>query len=337
MSACHSCDYHKYADDTEISDSAPPSDFTSAQSNIQSCINDTLSWMQSNKLKLNTEKTEMMLVGSSVHISSVGCESADTDGSCISFQTTVTYLGVHLDQTLSVKQHISSLCCTTFLALRRIASICLFLSNSSIEKLIASVITSRLDYCNAMFAGVANEQIAHIEKIQNNATQLILKKSNCDHVTLLLKELHWLPVKYCIQYKLATLAFRHFDGTLPPYLSSSLCTYLPSERLLKIPKTNLKTFSEHSFGYSAPTVWNSLPADLRYPGSPSLPTFKVNLKTHFFRQAFWLICTCQPLPVSYLCVCVCVSWGRGWGLWEMELWVGSNIMIHFLYILLFLI
>ena len=40
---CHSCDYHKYADDTEISDSAPPSDFTSAQSNIQSCISDTSS------------------------------------------------------------------------------------------------------------------------------------------------------------------------------------------------------------------------------------------------------------------------------------------------------
>ena len=67
--ARHSCDYHKHADDTEISDSAPPSDFTSAQSNIQSCISDTLSWMQSNKLKLNTEKTEMMLVGSSVRIS----------------------------------------------------------------------------------------------------------------------------------------------------------------------------------------------------------------------------------------------------------------------------
>jgi len=119
--ACHSCDYHKYADDTEISDSAPPSDFTYAQSNIQSCISDTLSWMQSNKLKLNTEKTEMMLVGSSVRISSVGCESADTGGNSISFQTTVTYLGVHLDQTQSMKQHISSLCRTTFLALRRIA------------------------------------------------------------------------------------------------------------------------------------------------------------------------------------------------------------------------
>ena len=95
---CDSCDYHKYGDDTEISDSAPPSDFTSAQSHIQSCISDTLSWMQSNKLKLNTEeekkkkKTETMLVGSSVRISSVGCESANIDGSCIPFQTTITYL-----------------------------------------------------------------------------------------------------------------------------------------------------------------------------------------------------------------------------------------------------
>ena len=138
---CDSCDCHKYGDETEISDSAPPSDFTSAQSNIQSCISDTLSWMQSNKLKLNTEKTEMMLVSKgmqlppisadsqttelirtdepSVRISSVVCESADIGGSCIPFQTTVTYLGVHHDHTPSMKQHISSLCLTTFLALRR--------------------------------------------------------------------------------------------------------------------------------------------------------------------------------------------------------------------------
>ena len=101
VKSCHSCDYHKYADDTEISDSAPPSDFTSAQSNIQSCISDTLSWMQSNKLKLSRENKRDE---PSVRISSVGCESADIGGSTFSSQTTVTYLGVHLDQTLSMKQ-----------------------------------------------------------------------------------------------------------------------------------------------------------------------------------------------------------------------------------------
>ena len=97
----------------------------------------------SNKLKLNTEKTELMFVGLSVRISSVGCESADIGGSCIPFQTTVTYLGMHLDQTLSMKQHTSSLCSTTFFALRKIASIRPFPSNSSTEKLVTSMITSR--------------------------------------------------------------------------------------------------------------------------------------------------------------------------------------------------
>ena len=150
---------------------------------------------------------------------------------------------------------------------------------------------SGLDYCNATFAGVADEQIVCIQKIQNNDALIILKKKKREHVTLLLKELHWLPVKYRIQYKLTTLAFLHFDSTLLPYLSSSLCPYQPlrslrslTERLLKIPKTNLKTFGERSFGDIAPTVWNSLPADLR--ASPSLPAFKANLKTYFFRQAF---------------------------------------------------
>ena len=85
-----------------------------------------------------------------------------------------------------MKQHISSLCRTTFLALRRIASIRPFLSNSSTEKLFASMTTSRLDYCNATFARVADEQTAHIQKIQNNAARLILKKSKRGHVTPLL-------------------------------------------------------------------------------------------------------------------------------------------------------
>ena len=109
---------------------------------------------------LKQKKTEMMLAGSSARISSVGCKFADIVGSCILFQTTVTHLGVHLDQTLSMKQLISSLCHTTFLALRRIASIRPFLSVSSIAKFVASMITSGLDYCNATFAGVADEQIA---------------------------------------------------------------------------------------------------------------------------------------------------------------------------------
>ena len=192
------------------------------------------------------DKTEMMLVGSSLRISSVGCESADIGGSCIPFQTTVTYHLVHLDQILSMKQHISSLCRTTFLALRRIASIRPFLSNSSIEKLVASMITSRLDYCNTTLAEVADEQIARIQKIQNNAARLILTKSKRDHATPLLKELHWLPVKYRIQYKLVTLAFRHFDGTLLPYTCLLLSVHINHRAPFILRQKDCSTFQKQT-------------------------------------------------------------------------------------------
>ena len=107
----------------------------------------------------------------------------------------------------------------------------------------------------------------------------------------MLKELHWLPVQFRCQYKVAILAYRHFDGSLPAYLSDVLCTYetsrtlrSSSQKLLKIPKRNLKTVGDRSFGFAAPSLWNSLPDSLR--DVPTLPLFKARLKTYLFSQAF---------------------------------------------------
>ena len=119
----------------------------------------------------------------------------------------------------------------------------------------------------------------------------IMKKRQWDHVTPHFKELHWLPVKFRCQYKISTLAYHHFEGSLPPYLSASLCTYEPSrslrsckEKSLKIPERNLKSFGERSFSFMAPSIWNSLPSDLR--NLPTLSQFKSNLKTFLITKAF---------------------------------------------------
>ena len=119
----HDCDYHKYADDTELSKRAPPDQFTSVQSCTETCIDDVLLRMNSNKLKLNTDKTEVMPAGSASHLESVDSECANIGGNSVPFKTSVKYPGVHLDITLSVQQHISSICRASFLELRRIASI----------------------------------------------------------------------------------------------------------------------------------------------------------------------------------------------------------------------
>ena len=73
------------------------------------------------------------------------------------------------------------------------------------------------------------------------------RKSKYDHVTPLLQELHRLPIKFRPQYKIATFVHRFFEGSLPGYLSQTLCAYEPTqnlrsscEKLLKVPKCNTK-------------------------------------------------------------------------------------------------
>ena len=117
ISVCD-CDYHKYADDTELSKGASPDQFNSVQSCIQTCIGDFLIWMNSNKLKLNTDKTEVMPDGSASRVALVESECANIDGNSVPFKMSVEYLGVHLNQTLSMRQHIDSIFHSTFVELR---------------------------------------------------------------------------------------------------------------------------------------------------------------------------------------------------------------------------
>ena len=189
------------------------------------------------------------------------------------------------------RDQISSVCRASFLDLRRLASIRPYLSERTSARLVAALITSRLDYCNSVLAGLPAEQIDRLQRVQNSAARLVLKKRKLEHITPLLNELHWLPVKFHCEYKTATLAYRHFDGTLPSYLSASLCTYHTSrnlrssnEKLLEIPKRNLVFVGDRSFSFIAPTIWNSLPASLRK--FPTLSDFKARLKTFLFQQAF---------------------------------------------------
>ena len=192
-----------------------------------------------------------------------------------------------------MEQHISHLCRSAYLAMRQIASIRRYLTEKNTVQLVCSFVLSRLDYCNATLAGLPATHIARLQRIQNNAARLVLEKSKRQHVTPLLKQLHWLPIQTRIDYKLATLAFRHFDGSLPQYLSSRLDIYQPSrslrssnDRLLRVPRWKLKSFGYRSFSYQGPVVWNSLPIDLKF--SSSLSSFKSRLKTHLFKKSYSL-------------------------------------------------
>ena len=250
--------------------------------------------MDSNKLMLNTDKTEVMIVGTAFLVKQVAGNSITILNSDIKIQKSVKYLRVRLDQTLYMSRHISDVCSSSFLSflsLRRIGCIRPYLSDRATSCLVNSTVKSRLGFCNSSLTGITTDQLNRLQRIQNCAARLIMKKRKYDHITPVIYELHWLPLEFRIQYKLAVLAFRHFEGTLPTYLSATLCMYEPArslrsstEILLKSPRVNLKSAGERSFHFAAPAVWNSLPNSLR--NIHLLPQFKKQLETHLFRQAF---------------------------------------------------
>ena len=83
-------------------------------------------------------------------------------------------------------------------------------SDCAAAGVVAAVVISRLDYCNSVFTGLPADQIARLQRVQNNAARLVVKKRRRDHVRPILKELHWLPVKFPCQYKIVTYTYYHF-------------------------------------------------------------------------------------------------------------------------------
>ena len=239
-----------------------------------------------------------MISGSKNRLRLISSSSMSVNGTSIAFLPSVKYLGVTLDSCLTMERHVSSVCRSTFLALRRISSIRSFLSVKSTATLVHASITSRLDYCNSSFSGIPSEQLSRLQHVQNSAACLIMKKRKRDHITPLLQQLHWLPISFRIQFKLAVLAFCFFDNSLPTYLSHSLSLYQPSqtlrspsEKLLVVPSTSLQSTATRSFPSSVPRVWNSLPSYLRNISTLSL--LKSRLKTY-------LISSDKPLTFSLL-------------------------------------
>ena len=194
--------------------------------------------MESDKLKLNEKKTEPMVMGSRSRTSVLSTGHLQIGSGLISFQPNVKDLGFVLDSGLTMCDCISSACRSAYLQLRRIGSICPFLTVEAAAEPARSRILSRIDYCNSLLAGITSEQIARLQKIQNRAARLIFRKKRHDHVTPLLKKFYWVPVSERIVFQLATLSFLYFDGTLPPYLSCCLSSYSSSRSLRSSSQTS---------------------------------------------------------------------------------------------------
>ena len=167
--------------------------------------------MGDSKLKMNDDKTELTAIGTRSKLRQVTPDLAPVaiSGCDIPFSQSARNLGFYLDETLSMDAHIKYLCRILLCQLRRNGKkkIRSFLSTDAANKLAVSLILSRLDYCISLLAGIHDNKLNKLQRIQNHAARLVLRQSRHASATALLRTLHWLPVKARIQYKIACLCF----------------------------------------------------------------------------------------------------------------------------------
>jgi len=163
-------------------------------------------------------------------------------------------------------------------------------SAMSAVSIAVSLIQSLLDYANSVCYGISARNLAKLQRIQNAAAHIVAHHQPKRPSSSRLFNLHWLPIKYRINFKIATLTYKTLATGQPGYLLNLLNTYQPVRSLCSqdnhlLAKPSVYTsIGRRAFSYAAPQIWNAIPLNIH--NSSSVSSFKRNLKTHYFSAAF---------------------------------------------------
>ena len=171
--------------------SAPPGGIYELLSSMKSCIGHVKDWATVNMLKVNDNKTELMLVTSkrTIHLHTMPI-SITIGNAQIPFQQSVKNLGFTLDCHLTRNAHVSNISRTCYFELRRLASIHRFLTSTATATLVSAFVLSRIDYCNSLLFGSTHDMTSHLKRIQNHTARVILRLPKSSNITTHIKSLH---------------------------------------------------------------------------------------------------------------------------------------------------
>lgn len=287
---------HLYADDTQVYGFCRPGATAQLQDRVSACLVEVATWMRSNRLQLNTAKTEVIWCSSSRRQHQIPHTPLAVGADAVVPVNSVRNLGIYVDSDLSMRTHVSRTVSNCFAALRQIRSIRRSITRPVLLMLVSSLVLTRLDYGSATLAGLPATQLGRLQTVLNAAAKLIFSLRKYDHVTPLLKELHWLRVPERITFRLATLAYRCQHGMAPQYLAVQLrrTADIESKQHLRVASTDTlastrprslhPTIGDRAFSEAATRAWNSLPSSVH--SAESLAVFKRRLKTELFDRSF---------------------------------------------------
>jgi len=156
-------------------------------------------------------------------------------------------IAVTYDNHVLFNDHVASICKSSFYHLRNISYIRKYLSSTTTEILVHAFISSKLDNCNSLLYGLPNYQAKKLQHVQNAAASIVSLSRKHEHITPILLHLHWLPIRYRIEFKILLVTYEALNNLAPSYIRDLLTPYVPSRQLrpssknlLMIPHFNLK-------------------------------------------------------------------------------------------------
>lgn len=290
-----------YADDSQLYISfhpSHPSDLADVKDRINKCLAEVKTWMVNNFMKLNEDKTELLIIGKPRILKEFNLEVSLQFGK----ETIVPSeckgdnwisLGVKLDESLSMSRQINSVrqkCSWTMMNLRTIGY---YLDEGVKLMMVKQLVISKLDYCNSLYMNLPKTRLNKLRSVLNGAIRFIYNISDrtVDLVPYY-KKAHILPLDQRIFFKVCLLAQKTLYGFSPDYMRELVEIDVPLSSTntrakvqgdcyrLKIPKLPKNKVDDRRFSNYAPVAWNSLPLKIRCLRNTEC--FKRMLKNHLF-------------------------------------------------------
>ena len=198
------------------------------------------------------------------HLKTYGDCSLTIGDNTVSPSERIMNLRVIIDQHLSVTDHVTDVCAVCNYHLYRLSSIRHYLTTEATKGAVNALITSRLDYCNSLLCNTPVSQTARMQCVRNNAARLITCTIKHDHITQVLKELHWLPVESRIAFKMLVMIFKCINGLAPCCLAKLVQPRKRDRSLRQNYAPTLhqcitkKCIVDSAFCAAAPRLWNEL-------------------------------------------------------------------------------
>ncbi|KAF7236044.1 putative RNA-directed DNA polymerase from transposon BS [Varanus komodoensis] len=214
---------HQYTDDTQLYllFSTNPGEAVAV---LNRCLAEVMGWMRANKLKLNPDKTEVLLVGGSGF--GEGELNLVLNGVALPLRDKVHSLGVLLDPELSLEAQVTAVARSAFFQLQLIHQLRPYLEYDYLTTVTHALVTSRLDFCNALYVGLPLKMVRILQLVQNRAARLLTGTGRYVHMTPVLRQLHWLPIEVRAQFKVLVMTYKALNGLGPGYLKECLRPYM---------------------------------------------------------------------------------------------------------------